>query len=62
MFKRTGKKDKKRGFYIQEEISLEIEPSQSSDEDKDYESPKEFMLMAIENLQVEAINFEDEEG
>ena len=34
---------------------------QSSDEEKDDEISKEFMLMAIENLQVEAI-YDNEEG
>jgi len=37
----------RREVYVLEGISSEIEPSQCLDEDKDDESPKEFMLMSI---------------
>jgi len=50
-----------RNLYIQEANSSESEVSESSNEDKDDESPKEFMLMATEKLKVEVINYGEED-
>lgn len=50
-----------RSLYIQEANSSESEVSESSNEDKDNESPKEFMLMAIDKLKVEVINYDEED-
>lgn len=54
--KKDRNKAKKRSLYIQEGSSSKSEVSQSLDEDRYDEILKAFMLMAIDNKQVESIN------
>jgi len=56
------KNAKKKSFFTQKSNPPESEGNQSSDEDIDDESTKEFMLMAIDNLEVETIHFYCEEA
>eukprot|EP00253_Pinus_taeda_P004369 PITA_04369 len=59
--KKGIKKAKKKSSHIQESNSYDSEGRKSTDEDRAHERSNEFMLVAIENLEIEGFEYHGED-